>query len=71
MSSRRSRRGGTWISIVFSRKRRSCRKRPVETSTEMSAFVAETSRTSERRVLEEPTRGVDIGTSTVRRASGS
>ena len=32
MSSRRSRSGGRWISTVFSRKSRSCRKRPAATS---------------------------------------
>ena len=32
MSSRRSRSGGTWISMVFRRKSRSCRKRPAATS---------------------------------------
>ena len=56
MSSRRSRSGGTWISIVLRRKSRSCRKRPVATSCRTSAFVAERTRTSARRVRDEPTR---------------
>ena len=56
MSSRRSRSGGTWISIVLRRKRRSCRKRPFATSCRTSAFVAERTRTSARRVRDEPTR---------------
>ena len=56
MSSCRSRSGGRRISIVLSRNSRSCRKRPPATSAARSAFVAETTRTSTRRVREEPTR---------------
>src|SRR6267378_2201210 len=56
MSSRRSRRGGTCTSMVLMRKSRSCRKRPETTSWRRSALVADTTRTSTRRVIEEPTR---------------
>ena len=56
MSSRRSRSGGTRISIVFRRKSRSWRNRPAATSAGRSALVAERIRTSQRRVREEPTR---------------
>ena len=56
MSSRRSRRAGTRISMVLRRKSRSWRKRPAATSAPRSALVAEISRTSERIVREEPTR---------------
>ena len=55
MSSRRSRSGGSAISIVLRRKSRSCRNRPASTSAWRSALVAERMRTLTRRVREEPT----------------
>ena len=56
MSSRRSRSGGSTISIVLSRNSRSCRKRPAATSASMSALVADRMRTSTRRVRDDPRR---------------
>ena len=56
MSSRRSRSGGRWISIVLSRNSRSWRNRPAATSALRSALVAEMSRTLTLRVFDEPSR---------------
>ena len=56
MSSRRSRSGGRWISIAFSRYSRSARNRPAATSAPSSALVAESTRTSTLMVRDEPTR---------------
>ena len=69
MSSRRSRSGGTWISIVLSRNSRSCRKRPFVTSWRTSALVAERMRTSALRVRDEPTRS-NSPVSSTRRSFG-
>ena len=55
-SSFRSRSGGTWISITFNRNNRSCRNPPRRTASCRSAFVAQSSRTSARRVSLEPRR---------------
>ena len=56
MSSRRALRGGRWISMVLSLKRRSCRNRAAATSSARSALVAERIRTSTCLVREDPTR---------------
>ena len=56
MSSRRSRSGGRCTSMVLRRNSRSCRKRPAVTSACRSALVAEISRTSARRVRDDPSR---------------
>ena len=56
MSSRRSRSGGRWMSMVLRRNSRSWRKRPAATSAVRSALVADTMRTSTLRVFDDPTR---------------
>ena len=58
MSPGRSRSGGTWIGITFSRNSRSSRNRPSVTARARSLFVAATMRTSTRIGLPPPTRSI-------------
>ena len=64
MSSRRSRNGGTWISTVFKRNRRSSRNCPDAQAAGRSVFVAERTRTFTLRGRDEPTRSISPDSNT-------